>query len=102
MPNSYVLFMCIVKPNRNGQAPDAESRSVQYQIPPDLYSLALRVAAAAAAAAGGALPTTFRPDVCLANYYSASGKLGMHQVCFHMPHIRPFSVYHLSFVMYFV
>ena len=49
-----------------------------HPIPKELVDLA-RDAAAEASKVDPSLPGEFRPDLCLANYYSGGGRLGMHQ-----------------------
>jgi len=47
-------------------------------IPEELAELAVE-AAVESAKVDPSLPATFKPDLCLANFYSAGGRLGMHQ-----------------------
>ncbi|GIL59227.1 hypothetical protein Vafri_13915 [Volvox africanus] len=46
----------------------------------ELCGRCLEAASAAAVAAGGSRFPPLQPDICLANFYERSGKLGMHQV----------------------
>ncbi|KXZ45726.1 hypothetical protein GPECTOR_51g712 [Gonium pectorale] len=51
----------------------------------DLCGRSLADASAAAASAGGSRFPPLRPDICLANFYERSGRLGMHQDKDEMP-----------------
>ncbi|EFJ47865.1 hypothetical protein VOLCADRAFT_101962 [Volvox carteri f. nagariensis] len=51
----------------------------------ELCGRCLGAASAAAAAAGGIQLPPLRPDICLANFYERSGRLGMHQDKDEMP-----------------